>query len=125
MRIDLLLVLLFETEQHLDWCVSALDLDDSFLDLERHLGGVFVNVCRNILAINLLLRNTILIDAHSSQNSSCSRVDLSTTIADHADHNLLPRFLSPRLTVRPSVHELNILDYAHHCTRKQFIFFIV
>lgn len=68
MRIDLLLILLLEAEQHLDGGVALLDLDNVVLEIEPHLGGVFINMRSDILAVDLLLRDPILVHTHGCQH---------------------------------------------------------
>jgi hypothetical protein len=63
-RIDLLLILLLEAEQDLDRCAALLDTDNPLLDLECHLGGVLVDMCCHVFAVDLLLCNAVLVDAH-------------------------------------------------------------
>lgn len=99
--VDLLLILLLQAEEHLDWSIAALDLDNAFLDFEIHLRGVLVDMCCHVLAVDLLLGDTILIDTHRSQYSSGSGIDLGTTVADDAYDNLLPRFFAPSFAVCP------------------------
>ena len=62
MGVDLLLVLFFQTEQHLDGGVALLDTDDALLDVKRHLRGVLINMGSHILAVDLLLGNAVLVD---------------------------------------------------------------
>lgn len=43
MRVDFFLILLLETEEHLHRSVALLDIHDTFLDVDGHLGGVLVD----------------------------------------------------------------------------------
>lgn len=46
MRVDLLLILLFQAEEHLHWSVALLDLHNALLDLQRHLSSVLNDVSK-------------------------------------------------------------------------------
>lgn len=125
MRIDLLLILLLEAEQDLHRSIALLHPDNALLDLQRHLCGVLVDVCRDIFTIDLLLCNTVLVDSHCCEHGSCSRVDLCTSIRHDTHDNLLPSLLSPRLGRRPRVHVLDILDHTNQRPREQLILLVV
>lgn len=125
MRVDLLLVLFLETEQHLNGLLLGDELDDIVLDGHADLGRVLVNMRRDILSVNLLLGNTLLIDTHTGQQRSCSRVDLGTTVTDDAHHNLLPGVLAPGLAFRPLAHVLDVLEHTNHGARKQNLVLVV
>jgi len=79
----------------------------------------------HVLAVDLLLGDAILVNTECSQDGSRSRIDLSSSIADDAHHDLLPRVLAPRLAVGPRVHVLDVLDHTHHRTRKQLVLLVV
>jgi hypothetical protein len=79
----------------------------------------------HILAIDLLLSDTILVDTECGQDGSRSRIDLSSTVADDAHYDFLPRVLAPRLAVGPRVHVLDVLDDANHGARKQLVLLVV
>jgi hypothetical protein len=79
----------------------------------------------HILAVDLLLSDAILVDTKRCQDSSGPRVDFSTSVADDAHYDLLPRVLAPRLAVCPRVHVLDVLDHTNHCARKQLVLLIV
>ena len=125
MRVDLLLILFLQAEEHLHWGVTLLNLDDTFLDVQSHLGGVLVNMSSDILSVDGLLGNSILVATHGGEDSTSPGVDLATTIADDANDDLLPSLLAPRLAAISAIHVLDILDDTHHCSRKQLVFFVV
>lgn len=111
-RIDLLLVLLLETEDHLHRCARArLQHDLLAFQLQPDLGRVLVDVRGDILAIDLLLRNAVLVDAQAGKHGPRPGVDLGTSVADHAHDDLLPRLLAPRLAVGPRAHVFNVLEH--------------
>lgn len=124
-RIDLLLVLLLQAEEHLDGGVSTLDLNNVLLELHGHLCCVFVDMCRDILAIDFVLCDSVLVDTKSAQNCARPRIDLETTIAHDTNDNLLPSIFAPSLAGVSAVHILNVLYYADHCAREQYFVFIV
>lgn len=67
MRVDLLLVLFLEAEQHLNRLLLGDKLNHVVLDGHADLSCVLVNMRRDILSVNLLLGNTLLIDTHTGQ----------------------------------------------------------
>ena len=44
MGVDFLLILFLQTEEHLDGCVSTLDIGDALFEFNRHLGSVLVRL---------------------------------------------------------------------------------
>ena len=123
--VDLLLVLLLEAEEHLHGLLLRAQLDHVLLDRDANLGGVLVDVGRHVLAVDLLLCNAILVHSHTCQNSSRSRVDLGTSVADDAHNDLLPSIFSPCLAVLARAHVLDILEDTAHGTRKQDVILVV
>lgn len=89
------------------------------------LGGVLVNMRRDVLVVDLLLRNTLLIHTHTSQQRSGPRIDLGATIADDTDDDFFPRILAPRLAVGTVAHVLDVLKDAHHCASEQHVVLVV
>ena len=79
----------------------------------------------HVFAIDLLLRDTILIDAHCSKNSLRTWIYLCTTIADDTNNDLLPRILSPGIAVITRVHVFNVLNHTTHGPSEELIFLIV
>lgn len=126
MRIDLLGVLLLQTEQHLNWLSSVNELHRIILQLEMGLGGVLVDMGCDIVAVDLLFGNAFLVHTHTGQESFGSGVDLSATITDDTDNDLLPGFLSPCLaSTRAVAHVLDVLEDTHHGAGKEDIVLIV
>jgi hypothetical protein len=86
---------------------------------------ILINMSRHLFLINLILRNPILICSHSSNNTQGPTINLAPPIADNTNHNLLPPFLSPRLTLIPRTQMRNILDNAMHRATKEFFVLVV
>jgi hypothetical protein len=89
------------------------------------MGSNLIDVGCHGLAVDLLLSNPILINAHASKHGTSPRVDLGTTVTDNAHDNLLPRLLAPRFALLPVTHVLDILENATHRSRKENVIFVV
>lgn len=124
-RVDLLLILLLQAEEHLHGLSSVDKRDDVVFELEMGLGSVLVNVCGNILVVDLLFCNTLLVNAHTRQKSLGSRVNFSTAVADNTNNNLLPSLLAPGFTVGAIAHIFNVLEHTNHGPSKQDVIFVV
>lgn len=124
--VDLLLVLLLQAEEHLDRGPSArLEMHLRTLQLQAYLRGVLVKMGRHVLAVDLLLGNPILVNTQPGQHCPSARVDLRTTVADHADNNLLPRVFAPSLAVGTGTHVLDILEHTDQSASEEEIVLVV
>lgn len=124
-RVDLFLVLFLQAEDHLHRDRAALQRDVLAFQFHGHLSGVLVNVGCYVLAVDLLLGDSVLVDTQTSQNSASPRVDLSTAITDHTDDNLLPSILAPGFAARAGDHVLDVFENTAHCAREQEVIFII
>lgn len=126
MRVDLLLILLLETEDHLHRDTRTwFDGDLLSLELQADLRSVLVDVSCHILTVHLLLRNSVLVHAQTSQHGPGTRVNLGAPVADDADDDLLPRLLAPRLAVCSRAHVLDVFEHANHGPGEEKLVFIV
>jgi hypothetical protein len=125
MRVDLFLVLFLQAEEHLHGLLLGDELDDVVLDGHADLRRVLVDVGRDVLAVDLLLRNALLVHAHTGQQRPCPGVDLGTTVADDAHDDLLPGVLAPRLALGPLAHVLDVLEHTDHGAREQNLVLVV
>jgi hypothetical protein len=125
MGVDLLLVLLLQAEEHLHGLLLGNQLDDVVLDHHADLSGVFVNVGRDVLAVDLLLGDTLLVHTHTREKSPRTGVDLSATIANDTHNNLLPGVFAPRLALGTLAHVLDVLEHANHGPGKENLVLVV
>ena len=153
MRVDLLLILLLQAEEHLNGTLDAPrgQFDDAVSQADPHLGCVLsrvrprqrsalhpkragrrrgeranlVYVRGDVLAVDLLLRDAVLVDTHPGQDGTGPRVDLRTTVADDAHDNLLPRILAPGLAVGARAHVLDVLEDAAHGAGEEDVVLVV
>jgi hypothetical protein len=125
MGVDLLLVLLLQTEKHLYGLLLGDKLDNVVLDDHANLGRVLVDVSRDVLVVDLLLGDALLIHAHTGQQRPGPRVDLGTAVADDAHDDLLPGVLAPRLALGALAHVLDVLEHTDHGARKQNLVLVV
>jgi hypothetical protein len=80
MRVELTLVLLLETEDHLarnNTLLSALELK---IGIEGDLSCVFVNVGLNSAVVDIVLCDTVLVNTHGSKGIQGARVNLLAAI---------------------------------------------
>lgn len=118
MRVEFLLVLLFETEDHLagdNTLLCALELQ---VRVERDLGRILVYVCLNSPLIDIILGDTVLVNPHSCQGIQCARVDVPTSIRDDTDDNLLPAVLAPGPGFAAAAEMGNVFHDGVHCSRE-------
>lgn len=80
---------------------------------------------RDIFAVDLLFRNTVLVNTQTGKNRPGSRVDLGTTITDDTDNDLLPRVFAPCLAVRPRAHVLDVLEHADQRSGEEEVILVV
>ena len=92
--IDLLAVLLLETEDHLDGdqvgSVIAMRLDERGSGVDRKLGCVFEEMGYRVLTVDFSLHNTILVDTDGSEEVKNLLVAWVNAIKDETDHDPLP-----------------------------------
>jgi hypothetical protein len=95
MRVQLLLIALFQAEDHLaghNALLGALELE---IGIQGDLCRVLVDVGCDLFLVDVVLRNALLKAAHGSDRVQCSRMDLSTSVGNDAHDNLLPSVLAP------------------------------
>lgn len=95
MRVELLRVGLFQTENHLtrhDALLSALELE---VRIQRDLCCVFVDVGRDFALVDVVLGDTLLEASHGSNGVQRTRMDFAASVGDDADNNLLPAVFTP------------------------------
>ena len=124
-RVDLLLVLFFQTKQHLHGLATMDQTDNVVLEGQMRLGGIFVNVRRHVLVVNLLLRNAFLVNTQARHDGFGARVDLGTTVANNAHDNFLPGILAPGLAVWSVAHVFDVFVNTDHGAGKEDIIFVV
>ena len=125
MGVDLLLVLFLQTEHDLDRDGTTLYRYLASLQFQGHLGGIFINMCGHVLAVDLLLGDSVLVDTQSGQHCASSRANFGTTITDHTDDNFLPSILAPGFAAGSRAHVLNVLEHTDHGAGEKEIVFIV
>ena len=143
MRVDLLLILLFETEDNLhryDSLLGALDLirlgeRDFFFSRfkirleyeirERTLRGVLVYMRGNRFAVDDVGSDAVLICAYGRNGAQGARVDLLAPVADDTNDDFLPTVLSPSLAAFAFTEISDVLHDAVHGTREQRVVLIV
>lgn len=125
MRVELLVVLLLETEDHLardDALLCALELE---VGVERDLGGILVHMCLDGSLVDVVLGDAVLVHAHRRQGIQRSRVDVPTPIGDDADDNLLPPGLAPGPRFAAAAEVGNVLHDGVHGPRKTNLVLVV
>ncbi|KAI6774575.1 hypothetical protein HG531_001424 [Fusarium graminearum] len=117
MRVDLLAVLLLETENKLHGREIAMRLvgvgaDKLLIGRHRDLTGILENMSDSFLAVNVLFENAILIDTNSGEHVKDILVDFIETIKYKTHHDFLPGWTSlvPELG---SLQVHNVLDVLH------------
>jgi hypothetical protein len=144
MRVDLLLVLLFETENdlhrnntllmifHLErWrdrdCGSSMKKNMRKKKKKKGLTlrSVFVNVGRDGLAIDDVFRHAILVDSHARNDAERPAVDLRTSITHDAHDHLLPSILSPSLASIPLAQMSDVFHDTVHGSAEELLVFVV
>ena len=141
MRIDLLLVFLFQAKDDLHGDNPLLRTFDLVRrrnrDCERcetngktgagtpTLSSILVYVCRHWLPVNGIGRDALLIGAYCRNNAQGSRVDLLTAIADDADDHFLPALLAPGLTAITLAQISNVLHNAVHRPCEEAVILVI
>ncbi|KAI6748967.1 hypothetical protein HG531_007914 [Fusarium graminearum] len=112
MRVDLLGVLLLQTEDHLNWWQVLGTLvcrsDELLVGGDGKLGGVFEDVGNGLLAVDILLDDTILVNTYGGKYIKGVLVSLINTVENQADNDLLPS----RATLVPESRLLQVDDIA-------------
>lgn len=122
MGVQFLLVLLLEAEDDLDWTRGLSNLP---LGCDSNTTGILEDVGLDIFSTNGILRNTILIRPHQSQDLERSLVDFSSSVGNDADHDFLPTRRTPGVGSRTSTKMCNILDDGvHRLAKEDFVFVI-
>ena len=138
-RVDLLLILLFKTEDNLhryDSLLCAFDLirlgeRDFFFSRfkirleyeirERTLRGVLVYMRGNRFAVDDVGRDAVLICADGRNGAQGARVDLLAPVADDTNDDFLPTVLSPSLAAFAFTEISDVLHDAMHGTDRKSV----
>lgn len=95
MGVDLFAVLLLQTEDHLDrWQgrrAIVVRSNQLLVGSDGQLRGVLENMSRGLLAVDVTLHDTILVNADGGKQVESALVARVDTIEDETDDNLLPR----------------------------------
>ncbi|KAI6752785.1 hypothetical protein HG530_013537 [Fusarium avenaceum] len=112
MRVDLLGVLLLQTEDHLNWWqvlgAFVCGSDKLLVGGDGKLGGVFKDMSNGLLAVDILLDNTVLVNTNSRKDIEGVLVSLIDTVENQAHNDLLPS----RPTLVPECRLLEVDDIA-------------
>ncbi len=124
-RVELLLVLLLEAEDHLagdDALLGALELE---VRVERDLGGVLVHMRLDGLLVDVVLCDAVLVHAHGSERVERTGVDLLAPVRDNADDDLLPAHLAPGTAAAAGAEVADILHDGVHSAREAVLVLVV
>ncbi|KAI6765726.1 hypothetical protein HG530_006796 [Fusarium avenaceum] len=132
MRIDLLAVLLLQTEDELHGREIAMRLvgvrsDELLIGRDGDLTRVLENVCHRFLAVDVLLQNAILVDTNSCKDVENVLVHFVETIKDKTHHDLLPSWTSlvPELGALKVHNVSNILHRSVERSREEHLVLVV
>lgn len=131
MRVDLLAVLLLKTEHHLHrgQCAGAVVVgaDQLLVGRHRQLSGVLENVRSGLLAVNVPLHDTVLVDTNGGQEIKRALVAGVDTIENEANDNLLPSWaaLVPELGLLQVDNVADVLHDTVEGTRGKHLVFVV
>lgn len=125
MRVQLPLVPLLQTEDHLaghDALLGPLELQ---VRVERHLRRVLVHVSLHGPLVDVVLGDAVLVHAHGGQRVESAWVDLLPSVRHDAYHDLLPPILAPRPGLVAPAEMADVLHDGVHGPRESDLVLVV
>jgi hypothetical protein len=126
-RVDFPLIFLFETEDNLDGDDTFFGSFDFECGSDGYLGSVLIYVSGYSPLANLqvCLCDTFLVASHGSDDTQRPGVHICATVADNANYNFLPAFLTPGLNPVPLTQMSKVFDDTMHRSREEFFVLVV
>ena len=125
MRVQLFLVLLLETENHLARHDALLGALEPKVRVKTDLRGILVYVGGDLSLVDEVLGDAILIDAHGRQSIQGPCMDLTSAIRDDTDDDLLPTIFAPGARFRSGTEMRDVLhDRMHGSSKVQFVLIV-
>lgn len=124
-RVELLLVLLLEAEDHLaghDALLGALELQ---VRVERDLRRVLVHVRLDGLLVDVVLCDAVLVHAHGGEGVEGARVNLFAPVRDDTHDDLLPAHLAPGAAAAAAAEVADVLHDGVHGAREAVLVLVV
>lgn len=108
MRVEFLLILLFEAEEELNGDSTESDISSIGDD---DLGSTFEYVGLDFFAGNCILCYSFGVDSHELEYTQSSGIDDFPAIGDYADYDLFPGVATPGLRAVSGCQVGDVLDY--------------